>query len=93
MPYRVDYSASQPQDRGEWGVRLILSVFGFFCFFSLLVHTFWPEGREVLVKLLFPGDAKAVWSAFGDFSRELDQGLPLRFAAQNFCSGLMSNGY
>lgn len=93
MPYRVDYGAPEPHDRGEWGARLIVSVFVFFCFFMLLVQAFWPEGREVLLKLLIPADTEAVWSAFGEFSRELDQGIPLKFAAQNFCSGLLSNGY
>jgi len=95
MPYRVEYSWDtkwERQDEG-WGMRLVVFTAAFFMLFLVLVNTYWQEGREVLLKLVFPGDTEAAMSAVSGFTANLEQGIPLKAAAEAFCRELLNRAY
>lgn len=95
MSYRVEYTwdLKWEKKKDEWGIRLVIVSGFFFVLFLLSVGIFWEQGREVLWQLVFPGDAVLTWNALEDFAGDIQQGIPLRFAAENFCQELVNSGY
>jgi len=91
MSYRVEYGwdmekrfAPVQSRRRVLGLSLV-----FFGIFLTLVHLFWADGREVLWKLVFPGNAVVTWNALEDMAYSLRQGKSLISAAECFCREIM----
>ena len=95
MSYRVEYGWNPKQaQRGScFGFRRFLFCAGFFVLFLTLVTVFWSEGREVLLQLLFPGDAEAAWNAAVLLADDLMQGIPLNDAVESFCREIIQLDY
>jgi len=95
MSYRVEYDPDIKWGRKkeEWGIRRVIITGMFFFLFCAAVHSFWQEGRDVLFRLLLPGDAEITWSSLEQFTQNLQEGIPLRFAAREFCHGILQSGY
>lgn len=64
----------------------------FFLLFLLLVHSAWPRGREVMQRLIFPGDAAVTAAALEELTGALKSGERLSEALEGFCSSVMENG-
>lgn len=87
MGYRVEYGPTTQKkraDRGTGGRRAWLTA-AFLALFLVLVNICWPQGREVLNRLLWPGDAGATRQAAESFVEELRSGEPLGDAVEGFC--------
>lgn len=95
MPYRVEYTwdSKWDRDRRQTNIRLPVLAMLFFTAFVFVTHAFWQEGREVLLQILFPGDPETAIAAFSEFASNLGQGIPLKFAAENFCREILCVGY
>ena len=95
MSYRVEYGEKIKWEKAEedWGMRRVI-ITGIFCmFFVLLVHLFWEEGKEVMIRLLVPGDAVTTWNSVQQLAEHLRQGIPLEFAAKEFCHEILQTCY
>lgn len=78
MGYKICYAEANYK-------RLWPMTAGWFCVFLLLVGLCWPRGREVLTRLLLPGDGTVTVAAMEDFARDLRTGEAVSVAAEHFC--------
>ena len=92
MGYRVDYG---PMDRamrkesyrmGGW--PLLCAVF-FLCFL-ILVGSFWPDGRVLMEKLLFPGDWQRLDAAAALFRDAAEDGGSVTDCVETFCKEILA---
>ena len=60
-----------------------------FGLFSLLVRLFWPEGREVLMTYLQPGQESVTQIAFSQLMGNLHQGTAIADALTVFCKEIL----
>ena len=83
LSYRIDYGGPQPgEEKGPSpGLRRLVLSLCFFAVFVLLVHGFWPEGRQLLRSLLFGSRAESVLRCFETLAASLSEGQTLRDAA------------
>ena len=94
MGYRVDYG---PMDRAmrKYNYRVsgwpVLCAVFFLCFL-VMVCSFWDEGREVLGRVLFPGDWAAVEDALVLFKEAAETGATAIECLEAFCSGIILEG-
>ena len=92
MGYRVDYAPMDRAYRGSscrvqgWPVLCVT----FFLGFLILVCSFWAEGREVLSRLLFPGNWDAVEEALTVFRSAAESGESAAVCAEVFCKEILS---
>ena len=88
MGYQITYEGNhkivQPRQNRT---SIIWLCFGAFLLF---VCAFWPEGREVLKRMLWPGDGDAAVRAAGLFVDSVQCGLSFRDAAEIFCLEVLS---
>ena len=94
MGYRVEYgplSTSQTENGGS-GFRVGLMSFAFFLAFCMAVSSLWPQGREAAANLLFPGGSEIAVEAAEGFVTELQSGVPLRSALEDFCREILEHG-
>ena len=63
-----------------------------FLIFLVTVCFFWQEGREVLRKILIPGDPEMTVAAVETMAEDISRGLPLKEAAAAFCRTVLANG-
>lgn len=91
MGYRVDYGPMNRAMRQNvcrvrgWPVLCAL----FFLCFLVLVWSFWAEGREVLMKMVFPGDWEAVEGALGAFQEAMADGASPAESVEAFCAEIL----
>lgn len=92
MAYRIDYgqAGSPPEEakkasRSTWLLTMLV-----FCTFLVFVHFFWPQGRDMLWELLFPGGGTEARAAFGDFLSSLTQGNSAKQAFLDFCRDILN---
>ena len=57
----------------------------FFLVFLILVNTCWPQGRDFLREVLFPGDSSVAVMALENLADELKAGEGVWDAVENFC--------
>ena len=95
MPYRVEYDSriKWEQSRKSGGKYLWLWTGICFAGFVLLVNLFWDAGREVLLQLVFPGDAQVTWNGVLQLTENLRQGISLQAAVQEFCNEILQSCY
>lgn len=60
-----------------------------FLLFLLLVNGIWPRGREVLQKILWPGNGETTLLAAEAFVQELRYGEPIGDAVESFCREIL----
>ena len=72
------------------GMPVLCAVF-FLCFL-VMVCSFWTEGREVLGRVLFPGDWAAVEDALVLFKKAAETGATPIECLEAFCSGIIQEG-
>lgn len=95
MSYRVEYDSGIKWEQSRKSGRKNLWVWTGICFavFVLLVNLFWDAGREVLLQLILPGDARASWNGVLQLSDNLRQGIPLQAAVRDFCYEILQGCY
>ena len=91
MGYRVEYG---PMDRAfrsrRPSLRLSLLSGLFLLLFALAVRFCWPEGRETVQALLFPGDWHETEAALEAFAQQLTEGGSLADCAESFCREIIA---
>lgn len=80
MGYRIDYAPKEKLGR---------KIAGWFLVFLLLVSLFWPRGRKLLGKALYPGEQAVAVVALEHMVQELEEGQGLKIALETFCRGLL----
>lgn len=85
MGYRIDYTPAKKS-------RLGAMTAGWFLVFLLLVGLFWPRGRMLLAKALFPGNQAVTREALGEFARDMGEGEPFGEALEGFCRQILETG-
>lgn len=86
MGYRVEYSPVKKVRGLEKRVSRQSALTGLcVLLFVLLVCTCWPEGADVLRKLVFPGDPAVTAAALEELTWELRGGEDLSDSLRNFC--------
>ena len=92
MGYRIEYEGYEkeqnPKEDTNTARILLTLMFSAACF--LLVMTCWQEGRELLLKLVIPGDPEQTIQAVCTFAEELRDGAPIQRAAAAFCESVIS---
>ena len=86
MGYRVEYGPVK-KVRGRDRLVSRKAAFAAVCFLLFLVLTvfFWPEGTQVLRRLVFSGDYAVTTAAIENLTKELQGGLSLTDSLRNFC--------
>lgn len=83
LGYRVEYGTVQKHQhssrRAVWMTALC------FALFLVFVNVCWPQGREVLREILWPGEPAAAKQALETFIDELRWGNSFTEAAESFC--------
>ncbi len=93
MGYRVDYGPVKKLRGAEKSRTRVAALTALFLLlFFLLVQTFWPQGAEMLQHIFVPGDPKVTVAALETFAGELQHGVPLRDAFENFCFYIVEAG-
>lgn len=78
MGYEIVYEKKKKRSLGPLAAA-------WFLVFCLIVGACWPEGREMLRSLLFPGDWTVTAQAAETFALDLKAGEPLGAAVEAFC--------
>lgn len=89
MGYRVEYQTVRKVRRMEQkksGQAALTAVF--FVVFLIITTLLWPEGREVLREILLPGDPAVTVAALETLAEELQTGVQLGDALENFCQSI-----
>ena len=93
MGYRVEYeSVGKNGTQKKTNSSHILGLTtAFLMLFVLLVHGFWPRGREVLQEMILPGGAAVTAAALEEFAQDLRMGQPLGEAVEGFCREVIAD--
>ncbi len=93
MGYRIEYQPVRKIRRAE-KTRSYVAAMTAACLllFCILVHLLWPQGAEVLGKLIFSGDSATAVDALAHFVVELEAGEELQSAFETFCRTVIQNG-
>ena len=91
MGYRIEYEGFQKEGEKKEdsnAARILLTLmFSAVCF--LLVMTCWQEGRDLLRRLVIPGDPDQTIQAAYVFAKGLGDGAPIQEAAAAFCETVL----
>lgn len=86
MGYRVEYGPVKKVRGLEKRVSRVSSLIAVcLLLFFVLVSSFWPAGREILQKLIFPGDPVVTAAALDDLTENLRSGEDLSDCMAAFC--------
>ena len=94
MSYQVFYGNTKydiAENKGA-GIRLLLLSGSFFLIFGMLTVRFWPQGREVLLRLMEAGKNTSVPDSLEALAREIHMGIPVGEAVTAFCRDVMIRG-
>ena len=93
MGYRIDYSCPTIRQNTTYHAKgaVLPMTAVFLAMFILLVHFFWPQGRQVLRELIIPGDADTTVHAVTTFVAELRYGNSFSGAAEVFCREILNH--
>lgn len=90
MGYRVEYGPVRKVRNVEKRISGKASMTALcFLVFCLLVGILWPEGREMLRQILFPGDPAVTTAAFNELTSEIRAGTNVTVALQRFCAHIL----
>ena len=91
MAYRIDYGPPLPcRLKEHFPLRLVLLTTGFFTAFLLGVKALWPEGNELLAKLLLPIRNSGPIDAVEVFLSDLRSGESFYDSLTAFCRQIIS---
>ena len=62
----------------------------FLLLFAAMTAAFWPEGREVLMEILLPGDPEVTWNALETMATQLRSGEAIGDAVMAFCREIVA---
>lgn len=87
MSYRIVYGPMPKVDQIRKGssLRLRLLTAGFILLFVLAIKTLYPEGVQVLQKILSPGETGVTEAAFSEMISNLRNGETMADAVMAFC--------
>lgn len=93
MGYRIDYLPVK-KIRGAERNRASLPCLTAICFliFALLVNLYWPQGKIVLQRIFFPGNAAATAAALDSFADNMRLGESAHQALLTFCKAVIQDG-
>ena len=94
MSYRIIYVPTESEhgtQRGA-GIRLLLLSGSFLLIFGFLTVKFWPEGEEVLERLLEAMKKPVTSAALESLANKLSLGEPVGEAVSAFCREVVSQG-
>jgi len=83
MAYRIEYSESREKRRNTGRGRIYLTLF-WMGVFLILVCTFWPDGRQLLRRVLIPGDPEHTLHAAAKMLGQLRDGADMGDAVTAF---------
>lgn len=91
MGYCVDYGAhgteKLPLKEAKGHLRAFAGLF--FLLGFVLAWNFWPEGREVLQRLLIPGEPEVTLAATEELVAQLRSGTDTQEAVAAFCREIL----
>ena len=88
MGYRIVYESSfQKHNQHPRSFPWAMTACFLFAFLFVVNH-YWPQGRHILQRLLWPGDWEVFSKAMDVFVDQLRWGEPLSDAAAAFCREL-----
>lgn len=92
MGYRLDYGPVKVVRRLErrFFRKAALTTL-FFFLFCVLVCTLWADGREILQKLIFPGDLAVTAAALEELTTDLRTGAGILSSLKRFCMTVLEN--
>lgn len=93
MAYYIQYgqvSGKTYTTAGRSG-RLGWLICGAALVFLLVTHLFWPEGKQALQEILFPGDWEKTADAVSGMIAQLGQGETVQDAVAAFCRELLDH--
>ena len=91
MGYSIDYQSSGTEklalseEKGH--LRAFIGLFILIGF--VLAWNFWPAGREVLEKLLIPGEPEVTMAAAKELVTDLQGGMDTQEAVAAFCREIL----
>lgn len=63
------------------------------CLFVIGTLHFWPEGREILISIVIPGEDAVTIAAFRNMTGNLRAGATVGDAIAAFCSDVIQGGH
>ncbi len=92
MGYRVDYGPVKKVRGVEKRMSRRCALTGmFFLVFVVMVCCFWPEGKQALQQLVFPGDGAVTAAAWENFTVSLKAGEGIGESLQTFCMRILED--
>lgn len=86
LGYRVEYGPVKKVRGLEKRVSRVASLTAVsMLLFFLLVGSFWPEGAEIMRRLVFPGDPAVTAAALEELTEDLREGESLPDSLRGFC--------
>jgi len=64
-----------------------------FCLFVVGTLYFWPEGREILISMVIPGEDSVTIAAFRNMTGNLRAGAAVGDAIAAFCADVIQAGH
>lgn len=92
MAYRIEYATNakyQPTQMLRKDKLAKLAIV-FFLIFLLLTTLYWPQGKQMLQKMILPCDMEVTTQAFGTMIADIRGGEPLDEAVGAFCRQILS---
>lgn len=91
MSYRIEYQATKKVRGLEKRTAVLPALAGCLVLSLLLVSAFWPRGREMMERLLIPGDPAVTAAALEELSEDLQSGESIQDALDAFCRQVLVN--
>lgn len=93
MGYRTEYGSVSRRKNAKTssGIRVVLFTIIFLYMFAYLVNSYWPEGREVLQKVIWPADMQTSGQVVQAFVKKLRLGIPIWDAVESFCREIVGH--
>ena len=92
MGYRIDYQPVK-KVRGAERNRASLSCLTAVCFliFALLINLYWPQGKNILHRIIFPGKAAVMAAALDSAAENMRSGDNVYQALVTFGKNLIED--
>ena len=94
MSYRITYVPTESdigEKRGR-GIRLLILSSSFLLVLGMITVKYWPEGREVLRRLMNSGMTFVRQENLDNLARQIRVGVPVGEAVTAFCRELIVAG-
>ena len=94
MSYRITYvpTESDIEQRRGRGIRLLMLSGSFLLVLGMITVKYWPDGKEVLLRLMNSGMIFAGTEYLDNLARQISVGVPVGEAVTAFCRELIVAG-